>query len=260
MSSWFQDMMRCFCEKRKEAGLHFEGSRPEPWLKPKYTEDRVLGGWQRGAAREVSASKMGRGKRDSQRKTVATHFLTDCRGCDKRNAESSLNPRGRREAAQTVKTLIKGITNGRDKGRTTMAKRSKSMEKKTMNAPDEVRSFDKGRLDLATVGAVTFGRATLQPGWKWSESVKPVVKTELCEAPHTQYHVSGRLHVKMADGSELEFGPGDVSMLPPGHDAWVVGDEPAVVIDISGMQNYAKPAARRGTKKPAKKKVARKNR
>jgi len=115
-----------------------------------------------------------------------------------------------------------------------------SMQKKDLASPDETRTFDKGLLQLATLGGVTFGRATLQPGWRWSTSVKPLVNTRSCEAPHLQYHVSGVLHVVMDDGSEADFGPGEVSLLPPGHDAWVVGDEPAVVVDISGMVVYAK--------------------
>lgn len=115
------------------------------------------------------------------------------------------------------------------------------MQKKTFGNPDETRKFDRGQLDLVTLGGIAFGRGVFQPGWRWSTSVKPLVKTKSCEAPHLQYHVSGRLHVVMDDGSEAEFGPGDVSLLPPGHDAWVVGDEPAVVIDISGMVDYAKP-------------------
>ncbi len=114
------------------------------------------------------------------------------------------------------------------------------MTKKSMAAPDEVRTFAKGKLELAEVGGVSFGKATLLPGWKWSESVKPLVGTQSCMAPHTQYHVSGRLHVVMDDGSEAEFGPGDIGYLPPGHDAWVVGDEAAVVIDVTGMKEYAK--------------------
>src|SRR5215210_7243218 len=116
-----------------------------------------------------------------------------------------------------------------------------SMEKKSLAQPEETRSFDKGQVELVSLGEVTFGRATLQPGWKWSTCVKPVAKTESCQAPHLQYHVSGRLHVVMDDGSAEEFGPGDVSLIPPGHDAWVVGDEPVVVIDISGMGVFAKP-------------------
>jgi hypothetical protein len=117
-----------------------------------------------------------------------------------------------------------------------------AMQKKSLGQPDETRKFDKGQLELVTLGGVTFGRATLMPGWRWSTSVKPLVNTKSCEAPHLQYHVSGRLLVRMDDGSEAEFGPGDVSLLPPGHDAWVVGNEPVVVIDITGMGDYAKKA------------------
>ena len=115
------------------------------------------------------------------------------------------------------------------------------MQKQNMAQAEEVRTFDKGRLELVTMGGVTFGRATLQPGWKWSTCVKPLAKTESCEAPHLQYQISGRMHVRMDDGSEQEFGPGDVIQVPPGHDAWVVGDEPVVAIDITGMVDYAKP-------------------
>ena len=114
-----------------------------------------------------------------------------------------------------------------------------AMEKKSLNSPDETRAFDKGKVQLTTIGGITFGRATLQPGWKWSECVKPIAKTESCQAPHVQYHVSGRLKIVMDDGTQKEFGPGDVSSIPSGHDAWVVGDEPVVVIDISGMKDYA---------------------
>ena len=115
------------------------------------------------------------------------------------------------------------------------------MQKKSFLRPEDVRQFEKGRIDIVTLGEVTFGRATLQPGWRWSTSVKPVVKTRSCQAPHLQYHVSGRLHVVMDDGSENEFVAGDLSLLPPGHDAWVGGDEPVVVVDVSGMLNYGKP-------------------
>jgi hypothetical protein len=114
------------------------------------------------------------------------------------------------------------------------------MQKKNLAEPDELRVFDKGRLELVSIGGVTFGRATFQPGWRWSTSVKPLVNTRSCEAPHLQYHISGRLHVVMDDGSQEEFGPGDVSLLPPGHDAWVVGEDPVVVMDISGMGDYAR--------------------
>jgi hypothetical protein len=115
-----------------------------------------------------------------------------------------------------------------------------TMEKKSLSRPDETRSFDKGHVHVATLGGVTFGLATLQPGWKWSTCIKPLVKTKSCEASHLQYHVSGRLRVRMDDGSEEEFGPGDLSLLPPRHDAWVVGPDPVVVMDISGMKDFAK--------------------
>jgi hypothetical protein len=106
--------------------------------------------------------------------------------------------------------------------------------------PDEVREFPNGRVEIVKVGGAEVGRLTLQPGWRWSNDVKPIAGTDLCEAPHVQYHVSGRVHIRMADGSEFEAGPGDVTSLPQGHDAWVVGDEPAVVVDWYGASNYAK--------------------
>ena len=89
------------------------------------------------------------------------------------------------------------------------------------------------------VGGAVIGRAILEPGWKWSESVQPIVHTKSCEAPHFQYHLSGRLKVAMDDGTQMECGPGDVSLLPVGHDAWVLGDEPAVIVDFQGMTDYA---------------------
>jgi mannose-6-phosphate isomerase-like protein (cupin superfamily) len=116
----------------------------------------------------------------------------------------------------------------------------KSAEQKGFRSPDEVRKFEKGKVEVLKIGGGEVGRLTLEPGWRWSTHVKPVAKTEWCEAPHFQYHVSGRLHVKMADGSEFEVGPGEVSALPSGHDAWVVGNEPVVVVDWAGASNYAK--------------------
>ncbi|MCL4500953.1 MAG: cupin domain-containing protein [Deltaproteobacteria bacterium] len=113
-------------------------------------------------------------------------------------------------------------------------------KRKTFDQPDQFRTFEKGKLELITLGGVTFGRATLQPGWRWSTSVKPLVNTESCQAAHLQYHLSGRLHVVMEDGSECECIKGDVSLVPPGHDAWVVGEEPVVILDILGLTDYAK--------------------
>jgi hypothetical protein len=113
-------------------------------------------------------------------------------------------------------------------------------ERKDLKTPDETRTFENGRVDLVNIGGGTVGRLTLQPGWRWSKNVKPIAGTEWCEAPHFQYHLSGRLHVLMMDGTEFEAGPGEVSALPPGHDAWVVGNEPVILIDWSGASNYAK--------------------
>lgn len=113
-------------------------------------------------------------------------------------------------------------------------------ELKHFSSPDEVREFPKGKLELIKVGGATIGRATLQPGWTWNSSVQPIAKTKSCDAPHFQYHAAGTLMVKMDDGTMLECKPGDVSLLAKGHDAWVVGNEPVVVIDFQGMMDYAK--------------------
>jgi len=122
--------------------------------------------------------------------------------------------------------------------------KTKKVEVKNLNSPEETRNFDKGKVDLVKIGGAMVGRAVFQPGWKWSESVKPIAKTKSCEAPHFQYHVSGTLRVRMDDGTERDLKPGDVSLLPSGHDAWVVGDEPAVVVDFQGMLDYAKGAGK----------------
>lgn len=113
-------------------------------------------------------------------------------------------------------------------------------EQRNFEQGDETRSFECGRLDLIKIGGSEIGRLVLQPGWRWSEHVKPIAGTDWCEAPHFQYHLSGTLHVKMADGHEFDARPGDVTALPSGHDAWVVGDEPVVVVDWWGASNYAK--------------------
>lgn len=113
-------------------------------------------------------------------------------------------------------------------------------EQQDFAEPDEVRTFDFGRLELVTVAGAQIGRMTLHPGWRWSKHVKPIAGTELCEAAHFSYHEAGTLHVKMADGTEFEATAGQVTALPPGHDAWVVGDEDVVVVDWWGASDYAK--------------------
>jgi hypothetical protein len=113
-------------------------------------------------------------------------------------------------------------------------------ERKGFDKSEEVRTFPKGKVELLTFGHATIGRATLEPGWRWSTSVQPIAKTKSCEAPHFQYHLAGTLKVVMDDGMEIVCRPGDVSLLPSGHDAWVVGDEPVVLVDFQGMVDYAK--------------------
>ncbi len=116
-------------------------------------------------------------------------------------------------------------------------------ETKSFNKPDEVRTFPKGKVELITIGGAVVGRATFESGWKWSTSVQPLVKTKSCEAPHFQYHLSGTLKIVMDDGTQFECKAGDVSLLPVGHDAWVVGNESVVVVDFQGMIDYAKSGA-----------------
>jgi hypothetical protein len=113
-------------------------------------------------------------------------------------------------------------------------------EQKSFDNPDEVREFSNGRAEILHIGGGEVGRLVLEPGWRWSNDVKPIAGTESCQAPHFQYHVSGRVAIRMDDGSEFVAGPGEVTSLPSGHDAWVVGDEPAVVVDWYGAANYAK--------------------
>jgi quercetin dioxygenase-like cupin family protein len=115
-----------------------------------------------------------------------------------------------------------------------------SAERKTFDRPDETREFERGTLDLVDVAGAQIGRLVLQPGWRWSDHVKPIAGTEWCEAPHFQYHVAGTLRIQMADGTELDAVAGDVTALPSGHDAWVVGDEPAVIVDWWGATDYAR--------------------
>ena len=114
------------------------------------------------------------------------------------------------------------------------------MEAKSFDSPDETRRFDKGKMDVVNLGSVMAGRGTFAPGWKWSECVKPIAKTDSCQVSHVGYMISGRMKVVMDDGTEAEMGPGDAMVIPPGHDAWIVGDEPAVLLDFAGAEKYAK--------------------
>lgn len=113
-------------------------------------------------------------------------------------------------------------------------------ERREFTEADEVRTFEFGRVEIVKIGGSEIGRLTLEPGWRWRDHVKPLAGTEWCEAPHFQYHVSGTLRVEMADGTEFDARPGDVTALPSGHDAWVVGDEPVVIVDWWGASHYAR--------------------
>jgi quercetin dioxygenase-like cupin family protein len=116
------------------------------------------------------------------------------------------------------------------------------LTRKNFDSPDEIRPFEdgKGKLEVINTDSGVVGRATFQPGWRWSEHIKPIAGTESCQAAHTGYFVSGRMKVVMDDGEEMEYGPGDFAYMAPGHDAWIVGDEPCVVIDWQGFTDYAK--------------------
>ena len=113
--------------------------------------------------------------------------------------------------------------------------------KKNFDSPDESRPMQGGKVDVVSLGEVTGMRLTANPGWKWSTNVKPIAKTDSCQVNHIGYQISGRLRVKLDDGTEIEYGPGDAYNIPPGHDAWVVGDEPMVGVDFRGGATYAKP-------------------
>ena len=111
-----------------------------------------------------------------------------------------------------------------------------TLVKKTLDNPDETRPFQgKGSMAVVTIGDATVGRGTFQLGWKWSANVKPIAGTDSCQANHTAYVLSGRMIVKANDGTQIEYGPGDVMIAPPGHDAWTVGNEACVLIDWTGV-------------------------
>lgn len=115
-------------------------------------------------------------------------------------------------------------------------------EHKTFEMADELREFAHGRVEILEIGGTEVGRFVLEPGWRWSNDVRPIAGTDSCQAAHFQYHVSGRLAIRMDDGTEMIAEAGDITSLPSGHDAWVLGDEPVVVVDFFGASTYAKPA------------------
>jgi len=125
-----------------------------------------------------------------------------------------------------------------------MATNTRGLDVKSLNTPDETRPFKaNGRVEIVNVGGMVVGRGVFEPGWRWSEHVKPIAQTGSCQAAHAAYVVSGRMGVRMDDGTEKEVGPGDIMVAAPGHDAWVVGNEPCVMVDFgASIGQYAKPS------------------
>jgi class 3 adenylate cyclase/quercetin dioxygenase-like cupin family protein len=114
------------------------------------------------------------------------------------------------------------------------------LRRKRFDRPDEVRVVEKARVELVELGELAVGRAIFEPGWRWSDHVKPIVGTESCQVHHIGFVVSGHLHVEMTEGASLEVVAGDAFEIPPGHDAWVVGDEPWVSVDWADRRLFAK--------------------
>jgi mannose-6-phosphate isomerase-like protein (cupin superfamily) len=134
-------------------------------------------------------------------------------------------------------------------GSATGGQRMARLTIKKFSAPDEKRAFtDKGHAEILRFGGGVVGRGVFEPGWRWSTHVKPIAGTRSCEASHAGYVVSGRMHIAMDDGQEVDIVAGDYVEIDPGHDAWTVGDETCVIIDVSGMESYAQQgvAARTG--------------
>jgi hypothetical protein len=114
---------------------------------------------------------------------------------------------------------------------------------KSFDSPDETRAPDKTKLEVVDLGNAKAARLTVQPGWRWSECLKPVVGGDSCQARHVGTIVSGRMHIVHDDGTEGEAGPGDAYVIEPGHDAWVVGDEAVVGYEFESTTagTYAQP-------------------
>lgn len=117
---------------------------------------------------------------------------------------------------------------------------AQTLLKKSFDTPDETRPAGSGKADVVDLGKATFMRMTLPSGWRWSKDAKPIAQTDSCQAAHQGYVISGRMHIVMDDGSEADFGPGDLFVVDPGHDAWVVGDEPYIGLDVTASDVWAK--------------------
>ena len=111
---------------------------------------------------------------------------------------------------------------------------------KSHTSPDETRTPDKTRVEIVHLEGFTLGRFTFQPGWKWSQCIKPLVKTDHCQLSHVGYAISGKLTVRIKDGTSKTITPGESYAIPPGHDAWVQGNEPFVAVEVLSAEAYAK--------------------
>ena len=114
-------------------------------------------------------------------------------------------------------------------------------EVRSHNSPDELRTPNKTRVEVVQFDGVTMGQFNFEPGWRWSECIKPVVQTDHCQVSHVGYAVSGSLAVRMTDGTEKTIAAGEFYTIPPGHDAWVEGDQPYVGIEVMSANVFAKP-------------------
>jgi hypothetical protein len=115
-------------------------------------------------------------------------------------------------------------------------------QSKSFSAPEETRNFPNGKLEVVRIGGITAGKGTFQPGWRWSEHVKPIAGTASCQSNHIGYQLSGQMGIRLDNGTEFVCKPGEAFNIPAGHDGWTIGNEPAVVLDFSGFSTYAKPS------------------
>ena len=117
-----------------------------------------------------------------------------------------------------------------------------ALQSKSLQQPDERRAFEgeKGGVDVVNIDGGAIGYGTFKAGWRWSEHVKPIAGTDSCQVQHVGYVLRGRMKIVSDDGAEIEIGPGDAFMIPPGHDAWTVGDEACEMVDFGGLEGYAK--------------------
>lgn len=127
---------------------------------------------------------------------------------------------------------------------------AKQIEVKRFSAADEVRPAGHGSAAFVRFGGRSIAQQTFEPGWRWSQDVKPIAGTRSCEVSHALFVVSGRLHIQADNGETAEIGPGDVVIVQPGHDAWVVGDAPCQMIDFGDVADYARPTVSMGQQKP----------